>query len=67
MLGFGVTVFICLLYAYARVVFNDTLIDVGDVKAIGVIPVLGVIPRLPPSPSGAPNDPSQKKGASGVV
>jgi uncharacterized protein involved in exopolysaccharide biosynthesis len=67
MLGFGVTVFICLLYAYARVVFNDTLIDVGDVKAIGVIPVLGVIPRLPPSPSGAPNDPSQKKKASGVV
>ncbi len=35
-----------LLYAAARVVFNDKVIDKGDLDALDVIPVLGVIPHL---------------------
>ena len=38
---------LALAYAAARVLFNDRIIDQGDLDALGIIPVLGVVPRLP--------------------
>jgi hypothetical protein len=37
---------LALVYAYARVLFSDKLIDGGDVEALDVLPVLGVIPKV---------------------
>ena len=45
-LGMFVALLIAVLYAAARVVFNDTLIDAYDVDALQLIPVLGVVPKL---------------------
>lgn len=42
-------------YAFARVFFDDTVIDQADVEALKLIPVLGVMPKLR---SGAPVKPA---------
>jgi hypothetical protein len=44
--GLFVAIVIALLYAAARVVFNDTLIDAQDIEALRLIPVLGTIPKI---------------------
>ncbi|MFO0675390.1 MAG: hypothetical protein U0169_02575 [Polyangiaceae bacterium] len=61
LIGIAMTAFFSLLYAFARVVFSDWVIDEGDIKALGVIPVLGVMPKLPPAPA------IPKEGPSGVL
>jgi len=38
-----------LLYAFARVFFNDTIIDSADVEAMRLVPVLGVLPKVRPA------------------
>ncbi|HWL88451.1 MAG TPA: hypothetical protein VNO21_21760, partial [Polyangiaceae bacterium] len=51
LVGLGLTMFLAVGYAFARVATNDTLIDAYDVELLRLIPVLGTIPKLPPSPS----------------
>ena len=46
MTGGALTVIVALLYAFARVVFNDTMIDAQDIEALKLIPVLGVLPKI---------------------
>jgi hypothetical protein len=46
MMGGAVALIVAILYAIARVLFNDTLIDQADVEALRLIPVLGVLPRI---------------------
>ncbi|WP_394826373.1 GumC family protein [Pendulispora albinea] len=55
LLGLGLTMFVAVGYAFARVATNDTLIDAHDVELLRLIPVLGTIPKLPPSPANAAN------------
>jgi capsular polysaccharide biosynthesis protein len=47
MMGIALAFLIAVLYATARVAFNDRLIDAQDVEALKIIPVLGVIPKIP--------------------
>jgi capsular polysaccharide biosynthesis protein len=42
-----VGIILALGYAAARVLFNDRIIDQGDLEALGIIPVLGTVPQLP--------------------
>jgi Mrp family chromosome partitioning ATPase len=51
--GAFVTIFLALGWAAARVLLCDTLIDVGDILAIGGPPVLVTMPREPPGPERA--------------
>lgn len=46
MAGGALAALIAILYAAARVLFDDRLIDAADVDALGLIPVLGVLPRV---------------------
>jgi hypothetical protein len=52
MTGGAVTGIVALLYAFSRVVFNDTMIDAQDIEALKLIPVLGVLPRIPGAGAG---------------
>ncbi len=47
MTGGAVAGIVALLYAFARVIFNDTMIDAQDIEALKLIPVLGVLPKIP--------------------
>jgi uncharacterized protein involved in exopolysaccharide biosynthesis len=50
-------------YAFARVLFNDTIIDSADVEAMNLLPVLGVLPKVRPTggaAAGAPTSPSKE-------
>ncbi len=50
-------------YAFARVLFNDTIIDSADVEAMNLLPVLGVLPKVRPTgtrATGAPTSPSKE-------
>jgi hypothetical protein len=44
--GGVISLILALAYAFARVVFNDTIIDSADIEAMQLIPVLGVLPRV---------------------
>ena len=68
MTGGAAALFVALLYAFARVVFNDTMIDAADIESLKLIPVLGVLPKIPPQAHGA-NSPvaMAKGGAPGAV
>jgi capsular polysaccharide biosynthesis protein len=61
LLGGVVTLLIAIAYAFARVVFSDTIIDSADLEALHVVPLLGVLPKLhasnAPGPPGAPGAP----------
>ncbi len=57
LVGLGLTMFLSVGYAFARVATNDTLIDSYDVELLRLIPVLGTIPKLPPSPSSSMEPP----------
>lgn len=74
MTGGVMAVLVALLYAFARVLFNDTMIDAQDIEALKLIPVLGVLPKIPgagaqgygaPVPAPTPNPPA--RGAPGGV
>ena len=71
MTGGAVALFVALLYAFARVIFNDTMIDAADIESLKLIPVLGVLPKIPMTPVGAPANGNQaaipKGGAPGGV
>ncbi len=43
----SVGIILALAYAAARVLFNDRIIDQGDLDALAIIPVLGIVPQLP--------------------
>lgn len=45
--GVTITLFFALGYAALRVLLNDTLLDEGDIVAIGGPPVLVALPRMP--------------------
>jgi uncharacterized protein involved in exopolysaccharide biosynthesis len=45
-------------YAFARVLFNDTIIDSADVEAMNLLPVLGVLPKVRPTGTPAPGAPT---------
>jgi hypothetical protein len=46
-IGGGVfAILLALLYMAARVVFNDRVIDAGDIEGLNLIPVLGTMPRI---------------------
>ncbi len=51
------TLILALAYAFARVIFSDTIHDSADVEALRLVPMLGVVPKLrasnPPSPPAA--------------
>jgi capsular polysaccharide biosynthesis protein len=64
MMGGVVALFLAILYAFARVIFNDTLFDQADVEAMKLIPVLGVLPKLPAAPPAATTG-SQTTGRGG--
>jgi uncharacterized protein involved in exopolysaccharide biosynthesis len=65
MMGGVVALIVAILYAVARVLFNDTLIDQADVEALRLIPVLGVLPKLPSQ--GSPGKSTAKGGPPGAV
>lgn len=44
--GAALALVLSALYAAARVVLTDTLIDAKDIEELSVLPVLGVLPRL---------------------
>jgi capsular polysaccharide biosynthesis protein len=47
--GAAATLILALAYAFARVLFSDTLIDSADIESLHTIPVLGVLPKVRPS------------------
>jgi hypothetical protein len=49
LIGLALSLFVATLYAAARVLFNDTLIDTADIEATKLIPVLGVVPHIEPA------------------
>jgi Mrp family chromosome partitioning ATPase len=49
--GLTIALFLALGYAAARVLLNDTLLDAGDVAALGGPPVLVALPRWPAPPA----------------
>ena len=49
--GLSVALVLALLYMTARVAFDDTIINAGDIETLRTIPLLGVIPRLDLDPS----------------
>jgi hypothetical protein len=49
LMGAAVTLILALAYAFARVLFSDTLIDSADIEALHTIPVLGILPKVQPS------------------
>lgn len=57
--GAAVALFLALGYAAARVLLNDTLLDEGDIAAIGGPPMLVAVPHLtePLTPQGASSAP----------
>jgi hypothetical protein len=74
--GGALALLVALLYAFARVIFNDTMIDAQDIEALKLIPVLGVLPAIPragvngalgaaTSDPSSPNQPSRFGGAKG--
>jgi hypothetical protein len=72
MTGGAVALIVALLYAFARVVFNDTMIDAQDIEALKLIPVLGVLPKIPgaggyggPAGQPPPGPPGHSGGHSG--
>jgi hypothetical protein len=77
MTGGAIAFLVALLYAFSRVVFNDTMIDAQDIEALKLIPVLGVLPAIPQAGVNSPSlDPTRpdatqvmgaKGGASGAV
>ena len=46
MAGGALSVIVALLYAFSRVIFNDTMIDSQDLEALRLIPVLGILPKI---------------------
>jgi uncharacterized protein involved in exopolysaccharide biosynthesis len=67
MMGGVGTLLLALAYAFARVLFNDTIIDRADVEAMNLVPVLGVLPKVrvdAPGPASAPR--SRKEAPRGV-
>jgi hypothetical protein len=63
--GLALAALLAFLYAYARVVFNDTVIDSEDIEALRIIPVLGALPKLTaqPNPPAAQTTALAKVGA----
>jgi capsular polysaccharide biosynthesis protein len=61
-MGGVVALIVAILYAFARVLFNDTLIDQADVEAMKLIPVLGVLPKLPQQPPAGPSTTTGRGG-----
>jgi predicted nucleic acid-binding Zn-ribbon protein len=49
--GLSVALLLGLLYMAARVAFDDTIINAGDIETLRTIPLLGVIPRIDLDPS----------------
>ncbi len=69
MTGGAVAALVALLYAFSRVVFNDTMIDAQDIEALKLIPVLGVLPKIPGAGTGygpgGPGPPMHPPGGPG--
>jgi uncharacterized protein involved in exopolysaccharide biosynthesis len=61
--GGALALILALAYAFARVLFNDTIIDSADVEAMNLLPVLGVLPKVRPAgapAAGTPASPSKE-------
>ena len=65
-LGAAIAIFLAFGYAAVRVILDDTLLDEGDVLAIGGPPVLVSVPHLEPPPPPPPPVPFEGRTVDGT-